>query len=102
MFIAVSPTLGVSTLPQLIALAKKEPGTISIAATGVGRLTHLTGLVLQERAGIQLLPVPYNGGPAAALADVGERPGVDDHRGLFGDRWGGESRTSEADRGRSA
>jgi len=70
MFIAVNPTLGVSTLPQLIALAKKEPGTISIAVTGVGRLTHLTGLVLQERADIKLLPVPYNGGPAAALADV--------------------------------
>jgi tripartite-type tricarboxylate transporter receptor subunit TctC len=71
MFIAVSPTLGVSTLPQLIALAKKQPGTISIAVTGVGRLTHLTGLLLQERADIQLLPVPYNAGPAAALADVG-------------------------------
>jgi tripartite-type tricarboxylate transporter receptor subunit TctC len=70
MFIAVNPALGVSTLPQLIALAKKEPGTISIAVTGVGRLTHLTGLVLQERADIQLLPVPYNAGPAAALADV--------------------------------
>jgi tripartite-type tricarboxylate transporter receptor subunit TctC len=71
MFIAVSPTLGVSTLPQLIALAKKQPGTISIAVTGVGRLTHLTGLLLQQRADIQLLPVPYNAGPAAALADVG-------------------------------
>jgi len=71
MFVAVNPALGVSTLPQLIALAKKEPGVISIAVTGVGRLTHLTGLVLQERADIQLLPVPYNAGPAAALADVG-------------------------------
>jgi tripartite-type tricarboxylate transporter receptor subunit TctC len=71
MFVAVSPTLGVSTLPQLIALAEKQPGTISIAVTGVGRLTHLTGLLLQERADIQLLPVPYNAGPAAALADVG-------------------------------
>ena len=71
MFVAVSPTLGVSTLPELIALAKKQPGTISIAVTGVGRLTHLTGLLLQERADIQLLPVPYNAGPAAALADVG-------------------------------
>jgi tripartite-type tricarboxylate transporter receptor subunit TctC len=38
--------------------------------TGVGRLTHLTGLVFQDRAGVSLLPVPYNGGPAAALADV--------------------------------
>jgi len=71
MFVAVNPALGVDTLPQLIALAKQQPGTISIAVTGVGRLTHLTGLLLQDRAGIQLLPVPYNGGPAAALADVG-------------------------------
>jgi tripartite-type tricarboxylate transporter receptor subunit TctC len=70
MFVAVNPALGVSTLPELIALAKKEPGKITIAATGVGRLTHLTGLVIEDRAGIQLLPVPYNAGPAAALADV--------------------------------
>jgi tripartite-type tricarboxylate transporter receptor subunit TctC len=70
MFVAVTPGLGVNTLPELIALAKKEPGKISIAVTGVGRLTHLTGLLLQDRAGIQLLPVPYNGGPAAALSDV--------------------------------
>ncbi len=71
MFIAVNPALGISTLPQFIDRAKKEQGKISIAVTGVGRLTHLTGLLLQERAGIQLLPVPYNAGPAAALADVG-------------------------------
>ena len=71
MFVAVSPSLGVNSLPELIALAKKQPGTISIAVTGVGRLTHLTGLLLQERADIQLLPVPYNAGPAATLADVG-------------------------------
>jgi len=68
MFVAVNPGLGVSTLAELIALAKKK--TISIAVTGVGRLTHLTGLLLQERAGIELLPVPYNAGPAAALSDV--------------------------------
>jgi tripartite-type tricarboxylate transporter receptor subunit TctC len=71
MFIAVNASLGVNTLPELIARAKKEPGTISIAVTGVGRLTHLTGLLLQQRADIQLVPVPYQGGPAAAMADVG-------------------------------
>jgi tripartite-type tricarboxylate transporter receptor subunit TctC len=71
MFFAVYPSLGISTLPQLIALAKKEPGKISIADTGVGRLTDLTGLEFQQKAGIKLLPVPYTGGPAAALADVG-------------------------------
>jgi tripartite-type tricarboxylate transporter receptor subunit TctC len=71
MFVAVNSKLGVATLPQLIALAKKEPGTISIAVTGAGRLTDLTGLLLQDRAGVQFLRVPYTGGPAAALADVG-------------------------------
>lgn len=71
MFVAVNPKLGVNTLPELLALAKKEPGKISIAVTGVGRLTDLTGLLLQDRGGVQLLRVPYNGGPAAALADVG-------------------------------
>ena len=70
MFIAVSPSLGVTTLPQLIALAKKEPGKISIAVTGIGRLTHLTGELLQMRADIKLLTVPYTGGPAPALGDV--------------------------------
>jgi|SRR5579863_2385978 len=71
MFVAVNPRLGVSTLSQLIALAKKEPGKVTIAVTGAGRLTDLTGLLLQDRADVQLLRVPYTGGPAAALADVG-------------------------------
>jgi len=71
MFVAVNPKLGVATLPELIALGKKEPGKISIAVTGAGRLTDLTGLLLQDRADLQLLRVPYTGGPAAALADVG-------------------------------
>ncbi len=71
MFIAVNPSLGVNTLPELIALAKKTPGKISYATTGVGRLTHLTGELLQMRADINLLLVPYNGGPAHAVADVG-------------------------------
>jgi tripartite-type tricarboxylate transporter receptor subunit TctC len=70
MFIAVDPALGIATLPQLIDRAKKAPGTISIAISGIGRLTHLTGALLQEQAGISLLPVPYTRGPAAALGDV--------------------------------
>jgi tripartite-type tricarboxylate transporter receptor subunit TctC len=70
MFISVSPTLGVSTLPELIALAKKRPGEIPYATTGVGRLTHLTGELLQHQAGINLLLVPYTGGPSHAIGDV--------------------------------
>jgi tripartite-type tricarboxylate transporter receptor subunit TctC len=70
MFIAVNPSLGITTLPELIALAKKRPGEISYAATGVGRLTHLTGELLQSRTGIKLQLVPYSGGPTHSLNDV--------------------------------
>ncbi len=70
MFIAVDPALGITTLPQLIERAKKEPGKISIALTGIGRMTHLTGELLQTRADIKLLSVPYTRGPASALGDV--------------------------------
>ena len=71
MFIAVSPTLGIATLPELIALAKKSPDKISYATTGIGRLTHLAGELLQHQAGIKMLLVPYTGGPSHAIGDVG-------------------------------
>jgi tripartite-type tricarboxylate transporter receptor subunit TctC len=70
MFFSVSPSSGVTTLPQLIERAKKDPGAMSIAVSGVGRVTHLTGLLMQQQAGITLTPVPYTGGPGAALSDV--------------------------------
>ena len=47
MFIAVIPSFGVSSLPELIARAKEKPGALSYAATGVGRISHLTGELLQ-------------------------------------------------------
>jgi len=70
MFIAVDPALGIATLPQLIARATQEPGKISIAMTGIGRMTHLTGELLQQQAHIRLLSVPYARGPASAIGDV--------------------------------
>jgi tripartite-type tricarboxylate transporter receptor subunit TctC len=70
MFIAVAPSLGILTLPELIARAKKAPGEITYATTGVGRLTHLTGELLQREAGIKLQVVPYTGGPSHAVTDV--------------------------------
>ena len=69
-FICASLQSGIKTLPDLIARAKERPGEISFAATGIGRITHLTGLLLENRAGIKLEAVPYAGGPAAALTDV--------------------------------
>ena len=70
MYIAVAPSLGVSTLPELIALAKQKPGELSYATTGRGRITHLTMELLQSRAGIKLQMIPYSGGPHAAMGDL--------------------------------
>ena len=70
MFICASAKSDIKTLPDLIARAKAQPGQISFAATGIGRITHLTGLLLASRADIKLQVVPYTGGPAAALTDV--------------------------------
>jgi tripartite-type tricarboxylate transporter receptor subunit TctC len=70
LFITAAPWVGIKTLPELIALAKKEPGKLAYGANGVGRLTHLTGELLQSRAGIKLLMVPYSGGTTAVLNDM--------------------------------
>jgi tripartite-type tricarboxylate transporter receptor subunit TctC len=68
--VGVSPKLGIKTLKELIDLAKSKPGELSYAVTGVGRLTHLTGELLQMRTGIKLQMVPYSGNSAQAIADV--------------------------------
>jgi tripartite-type tricarboxylate transporter receptor subunit TctC len=68
--IAVSPQLGIKTLQELIDLARQKPGEVSYAVTGVGRLTHLTGELLQRRTGTKLQMVPYSGNSAQAITDV--------------------------------
>src|SRR5262245_37860019 len=70
MFVVASPSLGINNISDLIAQARARPGAISCAVTGVGRLTHLTAELLQSRADIKLLTVPYTGGPAHAISDV--------------------------------
>jgi len=69
MFLTVPPSLGVSSLQEFIALAKKEPGKLSYGATGRGTMTHLTGELLKARAKIDVLAIPYNGGAPQALND---------------------------------
>jgi tripartite-type tricarboxylate transporter receptor subunit TctC len=70
MFITAAPWLAVKTLPEFIAVAKKRPGELAYGTNGPGRLTHLTGELLQDRAGIKLLMVPYSGGTPQVLNDM--------------------------------
>jgi tripartite-type tricarboxylate transporter receptor subunit TctC len=69
MLIAAAPELGVSSLPELIALAKKEPGKILYAGNTPGTIPALTGVMLEQRAGIDMTFVPYPGF-AAGLTDL--------------------------------
>jgi len=68
--LAVHPSLGVSTLPELIAAAKKKPG-LGYATSGSGSGQHMVGEWLGKLAGIQLTHVPYKGGGQAITDLIG-------------------------------
>ncbi len=61
--------LAANTLPEMIELAKRNPGSLSYASPGAGTAMHLAGELLNVRAGIALTHVPYRGG-ASAYPDV--------------------------------
>lgn len=71
--ICVHPSLPVKTVPQLITLAKKQPGQIAIGSPGIGTHPHLTGELFQLQAGIKFQQVVYKGiTPAFTAAASGE------------------------------
>ncbi len=64
------PSLGVSTIKEIIALAKqKPPGEILYGSSGVGTSTHLAGELINVMAGIKLAHVPYPGS-SQSVTDV--------------------------------
>lgn len=67
--LVVPPSLGVKTLPELIALAKREPGKLTFGSTGPGSASHLAGELFNDRAGVDMLHVPFKGG-APAMIDL--------------------------------
>jgi len=67
--LAAGPGVPVSTMPELVAWAKANPGKLTIAASGLGGGSHLGGLLLSMIGGFDITIVPYKGG-AAALPDL--------------------------------
>lgn len=61
--------VGVKTLAEFVALAKKKPGVLDFASTGAGSAAHLAGELFNLRAGIDTVHIPYKGG-APALHDL--------------------------------
>lgn len=68
MVIAVHPSVAANTLQELITFAKANPGALSYGTSGKGTIGHLSGVWLSNKAGIELLHIPYNGAPAALQA----------------------------------
>jgi len=65
--LTVHPSLGVSSVKELIALAQKEPGKINYASSGNGGAQHLFAALFVSMAKINVVHIPYKGsGPARA------------------------------------
>ncbi|MEQ6435816.1 tripartite tricarboxylate transporter substrate binding protein [Comamonas sp. w2-DMI] len=64
---------GVKTLAEFVAKAKKAPGSVDYASTGAGSASHLAGELFNQRAGVEMVHVPYKGGAPALQDLLGER-----------------------------
>jgi tripartite-type tricarboxylate transporter receptor subunit TctC len=68
--LAVNPALGVSSVADLIALLRKNPGKYNFASIGNGSLSHLAMEAIAIKAGAQLVHIPYPSSPQAITAVI--------------------------------
>jgi tripartite-type tricarboxylate transporter receptor subunit TctC len=69
--LVVHPTFPVKTVKELIALAKRRPGEILYASSGIGGFPHMNTELFSLKAGVRLVHVPFKGGGPAAADLVG-------------------------------
>ena len=63
--IAVNPGLGINSIADLIATAKKTPGKLNFASAGSGSAPHLGGVLFNQLAGVDIIHIPFKGGGPA-------------------------------------
>ena len=68
--LAVNNDLGVSTVAELIALLKKNPGKYNFASIGNGSLSHLAMAALAQKSGTNIAHIPYASSPQAMTAVI--------------------------------
>ncbi len=68
--LVVNPALQVASLNELVALAKADPGKINFASAGVGNSDHMAAELLKHMANVNMVHVPYKGGPPALNAVI--------------------------------
>jgi len=66
--VAVNPSLGATTLRELIDAAKRQPGKLNFASSGNGSAPHLAAVHFMRLAGVEMVHVPYKGGGPAVQA----------------------------------
>ena len=69
--LVVNPALPVKTVKEFIALAKRKPGELTVAASGSGSTGHVAAAMFSSRADIKLLNVQYKGAAPAVTDLVG-------------------------------
>jgi tripartite-type tricarboxylate transporter receptor subunit TctC len=67
--LVTNPQFEPTTLAQFVTYVKARPGKVAYASGGTGSVSHLTMVLLCQRAGLEMVHVPYKGG-APAIADV--------------------------------
>jgi tripartite-type tricarboxylate transporter receptor subunit TctC len=68
--LAVSSTLGVNTVPELISLLKKNPGKYNFASVGNGTVAHLSMELIKNKSGTFIVHIPYPSSPAAVTSII--------------------------------
>ncbi|MDO9073184.1 MAG: tripartite tricarboxylate transporter substrate binding protein [Rubrivivax sp.] len=68
--VAANPKAGINTLQELIAAAKKAPGSLNYTSSGIGSAPHLGAAHFSSVAGVQMVHIPYKGGAPAIQAVV--------------------------------
>lgn len=68
--LVVQPKLPANNMAELVELARKQPGKLSYGSIGAGSQMHLLSAMLENKAGVKLLHVPYKGISQMSLAAI--------------------------------
>jgi len=74
--LVINPSVPAKNVKELIAYAKANPGKLTYASAGAGSTNHLSAVLFEKAAGIEMLHVPYKGGAPAVLDTVGDQTKV--------------------------
>jgi len=70
LLLVVNPGTGIASVQDLVARAKKEPGKLNYATSGVGSAPHFGAVLFSQVTGIRMVHVPFKGGAPAVMSVV--------------------------------